>query len=274
MLAATGLIAVQWSLEKPHFILVVIAMSMAYGLGCILHNHAHVPMWHNKTLNRLTDYWLIMLRGDGVYSWLPTHVKNHHHYANQPGDLTLTHRFGEANTFIEFMRYSVFSGYLYAREIALFIKQAWQVKRKFFVHILLQIIVHVSFVGTLLYIDPVKCFWFVILPQAWGILLMVSTGYFQHHLADEKSPVNFSRNFVGKWTNLLHFNHGYHSVHHVDPRSHWTQWPVMHAEFSKKMDPRLNESNLFWYIFRIFVLAPLAPKFAAHNFRKNYPPVI
>jgi len=265
--AATGLFFLQWNLGGVHAPLVILSCAMAYGAGCILHNHAHLSMWKHKAMNVLTDYWLVLLRGDGAYSWLPTHVNNHHRFANHPGDMTLTYRFSEHNNLWNLVRYTALGGALYVGAVLGYIASFRLREPRRFWYLLSQIAVHTIFVVTAVLIDPEKALLFVGVPQLFGFIAMVSTGYFQHHHADEHSEINFARNFTGRLNNWMHFNHGYHTVHHIDQSLHWTEWPRAHRTIEHEMDPDLNEGNLPWYMVRTLLLAPIFTSLGSRNFR-------
>jgi len=224
-------------------------------------------MWHHKPLNVLTDYWLVLLRGDGAYSWLPTHVNNHHRYANHPGDMTLTHRFSEHNNLWNLIRYTALGAVLYVGAVFGYIASFRVRKPRRFWYLLSQLLLHWVFLAAALSIDPEKALVFIAVPQMFGFFAMVSTGYFQHHHADEHSEINFARNFTGRLNNWMHFNHGYHTVHHIDQSLHWTEWPPAHRAVEHEMDPDLNETNLPWYMVRTLLLAPIFPSLGSRNFR-------
>jgi fatty acid desaturase len=264
---ATGLFFLQWSLAEVHVPLVVLSCAMAYGTGCILHNHAHLSMWNNKLLNVLTDYWLVLLRGDGAYSWQPTHVNNHHRFSNHPGDMTLTYRFSEHNNVWNLIRYTALGGVLYVGSVFGYVASFRVRQPRRFWYLLSQMLLHWVFLAAAVFIDLEKAFIFVGVPQFFGYIAMVSTGYFQHHHADEHSEFNFARNFTGRLNNWMHFNHGYHTVHHINQSLHWTEWPSAHRAVEHEMDSDLNDNNLPWYMVRTLLLAPFFPSLGSRNFR-------
>jgi len=125
---------------------------------------------------------------------------------------------------------------------------------------LLQVGMAVGFVGLCWWADPQRAWWLVVVPQAFGVIAMIATGYPQHHQADPNSDWAHSRDFVGRLNNWLHFNHGYHTVHHVDRSLHWSEWPAAHALIADRLDPRLVEASLPGYLLRTFVVAPFVPR--------------
>lgn len=240
---ASGLFLFHWHLVSVQLPLVLLACAMAYGCGCILHNHAHLPFWRSRTLNLLTACWIALLRGDGVWSWLPTHVGNHHRFANHRGDLTLTWRWGHGNHPLGLLAYSLTGCVLYvgcAMRYLIRHPRVW-----------VQPLLYAAFLCGALLLDAQRAFWLIIVPQAFGIVAMIATGYMQHHHADEDSAWSHSRDFTGRLNNWLHFNHGFHSVHHHDRRLHWSEWPRAHELIAHRLDPRLIEPSLPRYLLRL-----------------------
>jgi len=50
----------------------------------------------------------------------------------------------------------------------------------------------------------------------------------QHDGCDEGNNINSARNFTGSIINYLTFNNGYHTIHHMNPKLHWSKLPEMH----------------------------------------------
>jgi beta-carotene hydroxylase len=59
---------------------------LSIAVTVIAHNHNHIPIWRNKTLNAFTDYWLTIFYGFPAFAWIPTHNMNHHALNNKEGD--------------------------------------------------------------------------------------------------------------------------------------------------------------------------------------------
>ena len=260
LLAATALLLVHWRLATIHWPLVVVAGAMAYGLGCVQHDQAHLPMWRSPLVNRLTELWIGLLRGDGVWSWVPTHVRNHHRYANRRGDLTLTWRTGSGQHLGHLVAYTAVATLLYPLAALRYLGRQLVRRPGHGAFLLGQLALYALFLGGAWAADPQRALWLIAVPQAFGVVAMLATGYMQHHRADRGSRWNHSRNFTGRLNNLLHFNHGFHTVHHNDPGLHWSEWPAAHAAVADRIDPRLDEPSLPWYLLRCFVLAPLWPR--------------
>lgn len=254
--AATALFVIHWHLPTIQPLLVVIACAMAYGAGCIQHDHAHLPLWRSPTLNLLTSCWIALLRGDGPWSWLPTHVGNHHRYANQRGDWTLTWRTGEGMHLGNWALYTLIGLVLYVVGALRYLGRSLVRRPAHGLACLLQLAVVVALITVAWWSDPLRAWWLIAVPWSFGLVAMVATGYLQHHHTDADSPWRHSRDFTGRLNNLLHFNHGYHGVHHVDPTLHWSEWPAAHALVADQRDPALEESSLPRFLLRTFLAAP------------------
>ena len=266
--------AIAWQIGDDRWLLQALAVfalcGLTYIVGCIQHNQAHIPMWTSHAANTVTDWWLTVLRGDGPWSWVETHVRNHHHYANHIGDDTLTWRFGEENNIREVVLYTLWGLQAYVRRcLAHLFQLARRNRTKRLLRILVGHALHLGVLAILVQISGVKTILYVVLPQLCGILTMISTGFFQHHLTDEDDPINSGRNFVGPITNFFHFNHGFHTVHHLDSSLHWTEWPAAHRRIEARMDESLKVKNLYRYVFETVVLGNFLPSRKTRALRQH-----
>ena len=69
-------------------------------------------------------------------------------------------------------------------------------------------------------------------------VFIVFTNLLFHKGCDPSSKINLSKNYTNSVENFLFLNGGYHTIHHLYPRLHWSQLPQMHdkhiAPFIKK----------------------------------------
>ncbi|WP_258100993.1 fatty acid desaturase family protein [Marinoscillum pacificum] len=248
------------------WILYGIELVMAITVGVIVHNHRHVSIWKNKTLNNLTDCWLTVLYGFPVFGWIPTHLQNHHTHTNKEPDYTKTYAFSEKNNLWTIIYYPMYSSGVQLKAIRRYLSDLRTKNREKFIEHIFQIISLVLFVVAAFIIDWKAAILFVIIPQQISLNSVLVFNYVQHIHADEESEYNHSRNIEGPLNTFL-FNNGLHTAHHIKPHLHWSRLPEFHAEIRDKIDPKLNEKSLIWYLIRQYLLSPFNSKWSTVSMR-------
>ena len=230
------------------------------------HNHNHINIWTNKTLNVLTDWWLTIFYGLPIFVWIPTHNRNHHRYNNKLEDVTRTYRHTEHNDMPALLMYPAISGPNQMREsIIPYMKDLKDKNPEQWRENWTQLAVLMVW----------NIFWFVInwklalimilLPQQVSQLSVIVFNYVQHTHADEESDYNHSRNFMG--VNPFLFNNGYHTIHHERASIHWSEAPEAHKKIEHLIAPHLIEQSFWWYMARTYVLAYFVPKYRTSSMR-------
>jgi len=266
MAVTTAVFFLLWNLPTFNFWLYPVYLFLSVAVTVIAHNHNHLPIFRNSTLNSLTDYWLTVFYGFPAFAWIPTHNKNHHALNNKDGDYTITYRLTENNHLLMLLFYPTMSSYFQQRPIRDYLKQLFATDRKKFWLSAFQYVALAIWIAVALFIDWKKALLFVIIPQQFGLFAVLIFNYVQHVHADEESPVNHSRNFTG-FLNVMLFNNGYHTIHHDKSGTHWSKAPVLHSAIADNIDPSLNERSFWWYIFRAYFLGAVFKKFRTHSLR-------
>lgn len=260
MAITTALLVVQWNLAVFQPLLYVWFLFMAVSVAIIAHNHNHVPLWRSRYLNIATDYWLTLFYGFPAFGWIPTHNKNHHALNNKQGDYTITYRLSEKNNILTLLSYPSTSSYFQQKPIAAYLKTLWRSDRRRFALAASQyMVLGLYYVGALL-LNWKKALLFVLIPHQVSLFSILIFNYVQHVHADEESEYGHSRNFTGL-INLMLFNNGYHTIHHKSPGLHWSGTPQAQEKILHLIDPSLNERSFWWYVLRVYVLAPFHPRF-------------
>ncbi len=266
MVVTTAVFALQWTIVGFNPFLYAFYLFLSVAVTVIAHNHNHLPLFRTPLLNTFTDYWLTVFYGFPAFAWIPTHNMNHHRLNNKEGDYTITYRLTENNTLLMLLFYPTMSSYYQQKPIRDYLRNLWRGDRRKWALAAGQYVMLLVWIGAFLILDWQKALLYVILPQQVGLFSVLVFNYVQHVHADEESQYNHSRNFTG-WLNLLLFNNGYHTVHHDKAGSHWSKAPALHAEVADKIDPELIERSFWWYIFRVYFLAPFIPKFRTKSMR-------
>lgn len=248
--------------------LYVLQLIMAISVGVMVHNHKHVPIWKGEALNVLTDCWLTVLYGFPVFGWIPTHLQNHHMHTNKEEDYTKTYAYSEKNTLWTLIVYPSYSGGVQQRAIFRYVKDLYSKnKRKFWISSL-QIVCFVGVLVLAFVLDWKKALLFVVIPQQIALNSVLFFNYLQHIHADEESEFNHSRNIEG-FLNVFLFNNGLHTAHHMKPNVHWSETPKLHAEIRDKIDPRLIERSLLWFLVKQYLIAPFSSKWGTQSMREK-----
>jgi len=266
MVVTTAVFVLQWTVVGFHPAMYVMYLFLSIAVTVIAHNHNHLPMFKGPLMNSLTDYWLTVFYGFPAFAWIPTHNMNHHRLNNKEGDYTITYRLTENNTLLMLLLYPTMSSYYQQKPIRDYLKNLWRGDRRKWALAAGQYAFLGIWIAAFLILDWQKALLYVIIPQQVGLFAVLVFNYVQHVHADEESVYNHSRNFTG-WLNLLLFNNGYHTVHHDRAGTHWSKTPEAHALVASKIDPALIERSFWWYILRVYFLAPFVPKFRTHSMR-------
>jgi fatty acid desaturase len=250
------LVLVQWQANSFNILLYGLTLILALGVSCINHNHAHLPLWKNTGLNRLTDVWVGILQGHPVFLFTPAHINSHHRHNQLPGDVTRIEQFGSHNHLVGYLLFPLYVLPPLSRLKRLYLKQVRRENPKTFFYIMLQHIALLAMWLCALVVDWKKFALYVFFPQLLSLHFLLASNYLQHAHTDIGSRYNHSRNFIGI-INWLLFNVGYHTAHHEDERAHWSNLPVIHAHLNGHIQQSLNQTSLLRYVFIDLLTTPL-----------------
>jgi beta-carotene hydroxylase len=263
MTVTTALLIVQWNLAAIQPLLYIWSLFMAVSVAIIAHNHNHVPLWRSRLLNILTDYWLTLFYGFPAFGWIPTHNKNHHALNNKQGDYTLTYRISEKNNLFTLLTYPSVSSYFQQKPIAEYLKTLWRSNRpKFYLAASQYLVLALYYAVAIFLWNWKRAVLFIVIPHQVSLFSVLIFNYVQHVHTDEESDYNHARNFVGL-INLALFNNGYHTIHHQSPGIHWSETPAAQRKIERLIDPSLNERSFWWYLLRVYLLAPFHSRFGS-----------
>lgn len=264
-----GVVAVQYVNPSLVPYLSWVSFYFAISSATIAHNHQHCPTFESKRWNQFMGDWVSVFYGYPTFAWVPTHNLNHHRYVNKAGDATITWRITNSHNVLVAVTYFFVSSFYQATPINEFIKKARESKPALYLNIIRQYVVcfgtQLVLMGVAIWLHGFREGFFVWLftlglPAFVALWTVMLFNYEQHVHTDPWSDYNHSRNFVGKLLNFLLFNNGYHTAHHENAGTHWSELPAAHAKIADKIHPELKQRSLWWYWLKQYVLSPLFPQ--------------
>jgi fatty acid desaturase len=220
----------------------------------ITHNLVHVPVFVNPRLNQLFQIVVTLTYGHPVSSFVPGHNLSHHRYTQTRKDYM---RSSKVNFRWNLMNVLLFKpsvvGAVLRSDIAYTAKQ-YRKGSPFFKRVVSEFGTLLIVTAWLFWLCPRKAFVYWILPHVWAQYGIVTINFLQHDGCEPGNGINSARNFTGGLLNLLLFNNGFHTIHHMQPHLHWSILPAMHKKLVEPtIDPRLNEPNFLLYFMQTFI---------------------
>lgn len=258
------------------------AAYLSYSAGVVTHNHVHVPVFRAAWANHVYELWLSIFYGCPVAFWIPTHLEHHHRFLDGPEDVTRTSRRSLKHDLQQALVYSLACGHWQRPLIQSYIRRVYArrgrhwaaVRNQCFALVFgqlawlgLALVLHGPRLGLLLYAGAVG------LPALAAPTLMLFTNYIQHVHCDHTSAHDHSRNFVGRASNWLVFDAGYHTVHHERPSVHWSRYAQLHRELAPSMHPSLNQRSVLDFCLKTYVLGAFDARHRTEPLGRLSPPV-
>ncbi len=252
------LVAVNWHLGRIHAVLYPLQLFMFFTAAVISHNHNHVSIWKAHWANLATSWVISLFYGHPAIAWVPTHNEIHHRLNNGTGDSSRSPKVFRGNHLLSLLVYPTVTSVVQMRDIDAFLKDLWRRRRPAFWSAASEYLVFFGTMAALLAYDWRRTLVFFLVPQQVALFTIQVVNYLQHVETDTGSEWNHSRNFVSPLLNVLLFNNGYHTVHHMKPGLHWSLIPALDAEHAARIDPRLRVRSLFRYLGHTYLVRPLA----------------
>lgn len=208
----------------------------------MLHFLSHRPIFNNDALNSYVNWIMVPFFGipSGVYKL--HHVVMHHIENNHEWDISGTEKYQRDSLFHFFLYYIHFAYLIYA-ELPLYCirSKRWEWLRRVFIGIscwgigIFLLARYVSFCAT---------FWVFIWPHAFAMFAMSFGNFSQHMFVDPQNPESnyaLTYNCIDTVKNRETFNDGYHVIHHMNARLHWSELPEY---FHKTVEKHFKEGAL------------------------------
>jgi fatty acid desaturase len=200
----------------------------------MLHCTSHRPLFKSKYgyLNKLIPWVLGPFFGQTPNTYFAHHMAMHHREENLAEDLSATLGF-KRDRFDHWLRYYVRFLLIGLPELAVYFwrrKQTKQLRR-----ILAGEGVYWTAIGALAWFSPAATLVVFVIPLLAIRAVMMMGNWSQHSFVcpeQPDDPYRASITCINTRYNRRCFNDGYHVLHHVLPRCHWTEHP---SEFEKNL---------------------------------------
>jgi fatty acid desaturase len=233
----------------------------------MLHFSSHRAIFHNNFLNSLPVWVMSPFFGVPIGIYKLHHVIMHHIENNHGLDISSTENF-QRDSWMDFGRYWFHFVFLIWIELPLY---CFKSKRyEWAINILTGVALYVVLVYLLArYVNFVATFWAFIGPYFIAMTAMSFGNWSQHIFVDPKDPTSnyhLTYNCLDHPTNQTTFNDGYHCVHHLNARLHWSEMPEY---FLKNKDKHLDNHALtfrgiHFFEVGIMVMTKQLRKLATH----------
>ena len=241
-------------------------------LHCTSHRQLFKP--RHAMANQIIPWVLSPFLGQTPETYFAHHMGMHHVEENLPDDLSSTMRF-RRDRLGDWLQY--WGRFMTVGVVDLTRYFSRRGKRKLLRRIVLGEGIYWTSVVVLLFVNPSATFVVFLLPLLVMRTMMMAGNWAQHAFLcaeQPENPLRASITCVGTRYNRRCFNDGYHAVHHVVPRCHWTEHP---AEFERNLAEYVrNDAVVFegvdffqvWFLLmtgnwprlaRAFVRLPGAP---------------
>jgi len=237
------------------FIWVLAASFFCFVTSIINHNHQHLGIAKNDSINKGISFYLSLLRGHSAYSIRLAHNANHHRYNCREEDWIRPSLAGSGAGIVRLFRFVYKSSQEMTRGKNIEEGSFYKAKDKrqlrlerWGLRILAVILLLINWQVTLL---------FTFIPWVIGVFSLIAINLMQHDQCDFTSRYNHSRNFVSRFGNWFLLNNGYHTVHHLYPKSHWSDLPELHQEkVEPHIKPELDEPSLLRFLIKNYGFGP------------------
>ena len=222
----------------------------------MLHCTAHRRLFRQEHgwLNRIIPWVLGPFLGQTPETYFAHHVGMHHQEENLADDLSSTMRF-ERDSFGDWLRYWLRFMTLGMADLSRYL--AHKGRRKLLRRILVGEGIYWAGLLVLLAVNPKAALVVFVGPLVLIRTLMMMGNWAQHAFVcceQPENPYRASITCINTRYNRRCFNDGYHALHHVLPRCHWTEHP---ADFERHLDEHGRQDAVVFEgldFFQVWVL--------------------
>jgi len=221
-----------WYVAPLYWALVVVSVMDRFTL--MLHFTSHRQLFNKRyqSLNHVIPWLLGPFFGQTPNTYFAHHMGMHHREENLPDDLSSTMRFTR-DRFTHWLRYYLRFLFFGLPELIFYFykRKNWKLFRR----VLVGEGVYWSVVALGLWLSPQATWVVLLIPLILIRTVMMMGNWTQHSFISQEhpeDPFQSSITCINTRYNRRCFNDGYHILHHIKPRAHWTEHPI---EFEKAL---------------------------------------
>jgi len=268
VLFTLALLAYRWNTyRRDEHLLKYCAYTVLSCLFCwysatVVHNSIHFPIFHGGLAEGANPYWHLFLSaayGYPVSTLVPGHNLSHHKYTQGEKDCIRTTQMKWSYNLINLATFVLTIGPAIMEQDASYFASIREKGLPLWNQVIFEAAWLILHQGFLMWLNLHTWWWVICIPQLFGKFGIISINLMQHDgcTTPEEDIYNFSRNFVDWKLNWFTCNNGYHTIHHLMPTTHWSEYPRLHHEklvASGKMHPGCDVDSLCWFIIKTFFL--------------------
>ena len=233
-----------WASPSVAALCVVPLFLVSIPVAALGHHHQHLGVFRSRAMNRLYDLVLSLQTGVSPYGWVLHHNLGHHqNYLNQPPKLPSdeSHWTNPDGSTMSRLRYT----------LHLFLHHPIDILRVGVKHPKI-LRAYLLMKAALYALVAFGVFWnatnFLLAFFVPSMLTLLHTCWATHehhagHHADDHYSASVNREH--KLFNVLSWNLGYHTAHHLRPGVHWSLLPEVH-ESIRHLIPEHQRLSTFW----------------------------
>jgi len=225
-----------FTLESTTALLAVAAGLLLFSAcpGSISHNHHHTMTFRYRWMNRIYEVILFLETGVPPFAWTLHHnIGHHNHYLDPQLDPSAWQQ--KDGTTMNRIRYDLYNALRVYPEVIRIGRSRPKLLRQFIIWTSVSLIVLTG----LILLAPKQALIIFVLPMPIMLIGLLDNTYQQHQGLDLSSDLSASRNTTSKLYNLISWNLGYHTTHHLHPGVHWSKLPALHDEIRHQIPDHL-----------------------------------
>lgn len=219
-------------------VIVLLVLPVQQVSRAILHFHHHRNVFRVAALNRIYEVLLFLCTGLSPQQFTLHHVLGHHvtYFDHVHDALRWKRPDGARMSVPEFLltgtlglyRVPFQNGPRYPRIFRRF--KVW-------------LVVCLALLAALIAYDPLRALVVYVGPMLILMVDIIRLNLWDHVGVEGQDHLTASRNTLSTFYNVVTFNSGYHTAHHIDPSMHWSRVPELHAKIAPQIPPELNEGE-------------------------------